>query len=73
MRNDPGVAALQRFLNAYNWQPALPLLPVTGNYLDQTAAVIHRAGQQMGVRGDTDGRNIGPSFKAALWARGARW
>jgi hypothetical protein len=73
MRNDQDVAQLQRFLNAYNWVPALPLLPVTGNYLDQTAAVIHAAGVQMGVAGDTDGRNVGPGFKRAFWARGARW
>lgn len=73
MMGDPDVADLQRFLNAYNWVPALPLLPVTGNYLDQTAAVIHRAGAQMGVQGDTDGRNVGPGFKRAFWARGARW
>jgi hypothetical protein len=45
----------------------------TGNYLDQTAAVVHAAGRQMGVAGDADGRNVGPGFKRALWARGARW
>lgn len=74
MRNDPDVADLQRFLNAYNWVPPLPLLPVTGNYLDQTAQVIYAAGQQMGLgSADRDGRNVGPRFKAAFWARGARW
>jgi hypothetical protein len=70
MMNNPVVASLQRFLNAYNWVPALPLLPATGNYLDQTASVVHAAGGQMGVTGDTDGRNVGPKFKAAFVQRG---
>lgn len=74
MKGDEGVKGLQRFLNAYPWSPELPLLPVTGNYLDQTAAVVKRAGQQVGVSGpDVDGRDVGPRFKAAFAARGARW
>lgn len=73
-RNDPRVAALQRFLNVYGWRPALPLLPVTGNYLDQTAAVIRAAQAQCGVTGpDADGRIVGPRTSAAFAARGARW
>jgi GH25 family lysozyme M1 (1,4-beta-N-acetylmuramidase) len=73
MKGDPGVARLQRALNAYPWRPPLPLLPVTGNYLDQTAAVIHAAGKQMGVTGDADGRNVGPAFGRAFAARGISW
>lgn len=71
MMNNPSVASLQRFLNAYNWRPALPLLPATGNYLDQTVAVLRAAQVQMGVQGG-DGRNVGPQTKAALWVRGWR-
>jgi hypothetical protein len=71
LMNNPGVASLQRFLNAYNWRPALPLLPATGNYLDQTVNVLRQAQAQMGVRGG-DGRNVGPATKAALWRRGWR-
>lgn len=71
MRNHPGVEALQLFLNAYAWRPALPLLPVTGNYLADTAAVLRRAQAQMGVASG-DGRNVGPATKRALWSRGFR-
>lgn len=74
MRGDARVAALQRFLNAYGWRPALPLLPVTGNYLDQTAQVIRAAQAQVGITGpDADGRSVGPRTKVAFAARGARW
>jgi hypothetical protein len=74
LRNDPRVAALQRFLNAYNWRPALPLLDPLGNYLDQTAAVVKAAQAQCGVTGpDADGRTVGPRTSAAFAARGARW
>jgi hypothetical protein len=73
-RNDNAVAALQRFLNAHPWAPALPLLPVTGNYLGQTQGVVRRAQQQCGITGpDADGTVIGPRTKAAFAARGARW
>lgn len=72
----PAVASLQRFLNAYNWQPPLPLLPVTGNYLDQTTSVLRAAQRQMGVRNadgtQADGTRIGDMTKPALWARGWR-
>jgi hypothetical protein len=74
MRGDAGVAALQRWLNAYNWRPALPLLPVTGNFLAQTRAVVAAAQRQSGVTGpDADGSAVGPRTKAAFFARGARW
>ncbi len=74
MRNEPSVVELQRFLNRFNWVPALPLLPTTGNYLDQTAAVVKAAQAQCGVNGpDANGRTVGPRTKAAFGARGARW
>jgi hypothetical protein len=74
MRADRGVAAWQRWSNAYDWRPALPVLPVTGNYLDQTKAVVAAAQRQAGVTGpDADGTTIGPRSKAAFYARGARW
>ena len=74
MRNDPRVAALQRFLNAHDWTPNLPLLPVTGNYLDGTRDVVRRAQAQCGVTGpDADGTTVGPRTSAAFAARGARW
>jgi hypothetical protein len=74
MMGDPRVVALQHFLNAYNWTPALPLLPATGNYLDQTVAVVKAAQAQCGVTGsDADGTIVGPRTSAAFAARGARW
>jgi hypothetical protein len=74
MRADSRVVALQRFLNAYAWRPALPLLPPTGNYLDQTVAVVKAAQAQCGIVGaDADGRTVGPRTKSAFAARGARW
>jgi hypothetical protein len=65
------VASLQRFCNLYDWRPALPILPVTGLYGDMTVDVLRRAAVQMGIT-NADGRNIGPQYKAALWARGWR-
>ena len=74
MRADSRVIALQRFLNAYAWRPALPLLTPLGNYLDQTVAVVKAAQAQCGVTGpDADGRIVGPRTAAAFAARGARW
>jgi hypothetical protein len=74
MRADSRVIALQRFLNAYDWRPALPLLPPTGNYLDQTVAVVRAAQAQCGVTGpDADGTIVGPRTSTAFAARGARW
>jgi CHAP domain len=74
MRNDSRVIALQRFLNAYNWWPALPLLSPLGNYLEQTVAVVKAAQAQCGVTGpDADGTIVGPRTIAAFAARGARW
>jgi CHAP domain len=74
MRNDPRVRAMQEFLNRYNWRPALPLLPATGNYLDQTRDVVRGAQAQCGITGaDANGETVGPRTKAAFGARGARW
>lgn len=74
MRNDPAVRELQIFLNRYNWVPALPLLPPTGNFLDQTRAVVKAAQGQCGITGpDANGETVGPRTKAAFAARGARW
>ena len=74
MRTDSRVIALQRWLNAYDWRPALPLLTPLGNYLDQTAAVVKAAQAQCGVTGpDADGRTVGPRTSAAFASRGARW
>jgi D-alanyl-D-alanine carboxypeptidase len=70
-QSGPAIASLQRFCNAFNWVPALPLLRVDGDYGPKTADVLRRAQLQMGVRGG-DGRNVGPQTKAALWARGWR-
>lgn len=74
MMHDPRVAALQRFLNAYPWNPALPVLPATGNYLDGTVGVVRSAQAQCGVTGqDADGTTVGPRTAAAFRARGASW
>jgi surface antigen len=74
MRSDSRVVALQRWLNAYDWRPALPLLPPTGNYLAQTRTVVAAAQRQCGVSGaDADGSIVGPRTIAAFAARGARW
>lgn len=70
-QTNSSIASLQRFLNAYNWVPALPILPVTGFYGDMTTGVVRSAQAQMGVQGG-DGRNVGPQTKSALWARGWR-
>jgi hypothetical protein len=73
MKNDPRVASLQRFLNMEDWAPALPLLPVTGNYLDKTRDVVRAAQAQSGVTGpDADGTIVGPRTNRAFWARGWR-
>ncbi|MGE0359012.1 MAG: peptidoglycan-binding protein [Burkholderiales bacterium] len=67
------VAQLQRFCNAYDWTPDLPLLPVTGYYGDQTVRVVALAQAQCGVTGsDADGTIVGPRTNAAFAARGYR-
>lgn len=74
MRSDSRVAAFQRQSNAYPWAPELPVLPATGNYLDQTKDLVRRIQAQVGITGsDADGSTIGPRTKAALAARGFRW
>jgi GH25 family lysozyme M1 (1,4-beta-N-acetylmuramidase) len=73
MRDNPKVASLQKFLNAYPWKPALDVLPVTGNYLDQTRDVVKAAQAQMGVTGnDANGEIVGPRTNRGLWDRGWR-
>ena len=67
------VRGLQRWLNAYPWNPELPLLNATGNYLGQTQGVVRRAQAQCGVTGpDADGSIVGPRTNRAFWARGYR-
>jgi hypothetical protein len=74
MRSDSRVAAFQRQSNDEPWDPELPVVPVTGNYLDQTVDLVRRVQQQLGVTGaDANGRTIGPRTKTALAARGFRW
>lgn len=74
MRSDPRVAAFQRQSNAFPWHPELPVLPATGNYLDQTRDLVRRIQAQVGVTGaDADGSTIGPRTKAELARRGFRW
>jgi hypothetical protein len=74
MRSDSRVAAFQRQSNAYPWSPELPVVPATGNYLDQTKALVARIQAAVGVTGpDADGSVIGPRTKAELSTRGFRW
>jgi hypothetical protein len=74
MRNDSRVAAFQRQSNAFPWAPELPVIPATGNYLDQTKDLVRRAQAQMGITGpDADGSVIGPRTKAELARRSFRW
>lgn len=50
MRNDPGVREFQAFLNnAFKWHNPLP---ITGNYLDQTRAVLKEFQFRVGIKGD---------------------
>jgi D-alanyl-D-alanine carboxypeptidase/Putative peptidoglycan binding domain len=74
MRGDERVKRLQQFLNRYDWRPPLPLLPATGNYLEQTRDVVKAAQAQCGVTGpDADGTIVGPRTSSAFAARGASW
>lgn len=70
-RTSPIVASLQRFLNAFDWTPDLPILTVDGDYGNATAGVLKSAQTQMHVTGG-DGRTVGPQTKNALWLRGWR-
>lgn len=73
MKGSEAVKRLQEFLNKEDWNPELPLLPVTGNYLGQTQGVIRRAQAQCGVTGDdADGSVVGARTNRAFWARGYR-
>jgi hypothetical protein len=70
-QHSAGVVSLQKFLNAFNWVPALPLLLIDGDYGPKTVNVVAAAQRQMMVQGG-DGTVIGPQTKNALWARGWR-
>lgn len=72
LRNNPYVASLQRFLNAEPWSPVLPLLPVTGNFLEQTKAVVIAAQKQCGFTGAAADGIVGPNTRARFVARGWR-
>jgi hypothetical protein len=67
----PAVAALQRWLNAHDWIPDLPLLVVDGGYGPKTVAVVRGAQGRLGLVG-TVGTPVGPRTKAAFWAAGFR-
>jgi hypothetical protein len=74
MRNDSRVAAFQRQSNAFPWAPELPVVPATGNYLDQTKDLVRRLQAQCGITGpDADGSVIGPRTKTELARRSFRW
>jgi hypothetical protein len=74
MRNDSRVAAFQRQSNAFPWDPELPVVPATGNYLDQTRDLVRRIQAQVGIAGpDANGETIGPRTKAELARRSFRW
>jgi hypothetical protein len=74
MKGDPRVAAFQQQSNAYNWQPPLPVVPATGNYLDQTKELVRLIQAQVGITGpDADGSTVGPRTKGELAKRGFRW
>lgn len=69
----PAVSALQRFCNAHNWTPNLPLLTVDGDYGPGTVKVIKAAQGQLGITGpDAVGTPFGPRTKRAFWAAGYR-
>jgi surface antigen len=74
MRTDSRVAAFQRQSNDFDWEPELPVVPPTGNYLDQTKDLVARIQAQCGITGpDANGETIGPRTKAELARRGFRW
>lgn len=72
MRNNPAVAHLQEFL-ARVFRSYAGDLPATGNYLDQTKAVVAEFQRRAGVTGpDADGSVCGPRTNAALAGFGYR-
>jgi surface antigen len=74
MMSDSRVAAFQRQSNAFPWAPELPVVPATGNYLDQTRDLVARVQAQVGITGpDANGETIGPRTKAELARRSFRW
>jgi hypothetical protein len=69
----PAVAALQRWLNAHDWNPNLPVLVVDGDYGSKTTEVVRLAQAQLGVTGaEAIGTPIGHRTKAAFWRAGFR-
>jgi hypothetical protein len=74
MRQDSRVAAFQRQSNGFPWDPELPVVPATGNYLDQTKDLVARIQAACGITGpDANGETIGPRTKAELARRSFRW
>jgi hypothetical protein len=74
MMSDSRVAAFQRQSNAFPWAPELPVVPATGNYLDQTKDLVAKIQAQVGITGpDANGETIGPRTKSELARRGFRW
>jgi len=72
MRDDARVAHLQRFL-VDTFPSYAGGLPTTGNYLDQTKAVVAEFQRRAGVTGpDADGSVVGPRTNAALAGFGYR-
>lgn len=72
MRSHPTVRAVQLFL-ARAFPAYAGDLPATGNYLNQTVAVVREFQARAGVKGaDANGRDIGPRTWAALAAHGYR-
>lgn len=69
MRNHPGVRRAQGWFAArYSYAVGLP---ATGNYLDQTVAVVRQFQANMGVTGpDANGRVIGPRTYTAMRTEG---
>lgn len=66
MRNDPEVKRLQQFL-ARVFPAYAGDLPATGNYLEQTRAVVAEFQRRAGITGpDADGSTVGPRTRAAL-------
>lgn len=77
MRDSAAVANLQAFLArvfpSYAGALGLPLLPATGNYLDQTKAWVAEFQRRVGITGpDADGSIVGPRTNAALAEHGYR-
>jgi peptidoglycan hydrolase-like protein with peptidoglycan-binding domain len=67
------VAALQRWLNAHDWDPDLPDVEVDGTYGPETTAAVRAAQAQLGVTGvHAVGTPVGPRTNLAFWRAGFR-